>query len=126
MARTRNALVPVLLMLVLASPASALQAKPQAAKPAAAQPASAKPLTQTAKSRRSPGPLLFHGYACMLECSQLQEGYAWASAHEIHNPADCRGISETFIDGCRAFAGVVGPFGGKQFDPSFPHMIGIE
>jgi hypothetical protein len=62
----------------------------------------------------------------MLECSQLQEGYAWASAHEIHNPAECRGISETFIDGCRAFAGVVGPFGGKQFDPSFPHMIGIE
>ncbi|MBN9554379.1 MAG: hypothetical protein J0H61_06870 [Alphaproteobacteria bacterium] len=126
MARTRNALVPVLLTLVLASPASALQARPQATKPAAAQPAGAKPLTQTAKSRRSSGPLLCHGYACMLECSQLQEGYAWASAHEIHNPADCRGISETFIDGCRAFAGVVGPFGGKQFDPSFPHMIGIE
>jgi hypothetical protein len=126
MARTRNALVPVLLMLVLTSPASALQARPEAAKPGATPPANAKTLTRTAKNRRPAGPLVFHGYACMLECSQIQEGYAWASAHEIHNPADCRGTSETFIDGCRAFAGVVGPFGGKQFDPSFPHMIGIE
>jgi hypothetical protein len=126
MARTRNAIVPVLLTLVLVSPASALQAKAQAAKSQAAQPANAKPLTQTAKSRRLSGPLVFHGYACMLECSQLQEGYAWASAHKISNPRDCRGTSETFIDGCRAFAGVVGPFGGKPMDPSFPHMIGIE
>ena len=122
MARTRNAIVPVLLMLVLASPASALQAT----KPAATQPGTAKPLTRMAKGHRPSGPLVFHGYACMLECGQLQEGYAWASAHGVHNPADCRGTSETFIDGCRAFAGIVGPFGGKPFDPSFPHMIGIE
>jgi hypothetical protein len=113
-------------MLLLASPASALQAKPQAVKPQATQPASTTPLTQTAKSRRPSGPLVFHGYACMLECAQLQEGYAWASAHEIKSPAECRGTSETFLDGCRAFAGVVGPFGGKPMDPSFPHMIGIE
>ena len=126
MARTRNALVPVLSILLLASPACALQAKPQATKSAATQPVNTKPLTRTAKSRRPSGPLVFHGYACMLECSQLQEGYAWASAHGVHNPADCHGTSETFIDGCRAFAGVVGPFGGKPMDPSFPHMIGIE
>jgi hypothetical protein len=120
--------LPVLFALVLASPASALQAGSGAAKPQASQPAAAKPLPRTAKNqnRRPAGPLLFHGYACMLECGQIQEGYAWASVHGVHNPADCRGTSETFIDGCRAFAGVTGPFGGKAFDPSFPHMIGIE
>ena len=126
MPRTRSAILPVLLALALASPASpalALQSKPQSAKPA--QPA-APAARQTAKNLRPPGPLVFHGYACTVECNLLQEGYAWASSRQISNPADCRGTSESFIDGCRAFAGIRGPFGGREFDPSFPHMIGIE
>ena len=123
MPRTRSAILPVLLVLALISPAHALQAKPQTPKPA--QTAS-PPARQTAKNLRPSGPLVFHGYACTLECSQLQEGYAWASSRQISNPADCRGTSETFIDGCRAFAGIRGPFGGREFDPSFPHAIGIE
>lgn len=120
MPRTRSAILPAILALaVSALPALALQTKPQAAKPAPAA-------RQTAKNLRPSGPLVFHGYACTIECGQLQEGYAWASARQISNPADCRGTSETFIDGCRAFTGIRGPFGGREFDPSFPHMIGIE
>ena len=128
MPRTRSAILPVLLALALISPvmvpsAWALQAKLQSPKPA--QPA--KPsAAQTAKNLHPSGPLVFHGYACTIECSLLQEGYAWASAHRISNPAECRGTSESFIDGCRAFAGIRGPFGGREFDPSFPHVIGIE
>lgn len=122
MPRTRSAILPALLALtVAAAPALALQTKPQNAGPAL--PANPR---QTAKNLRPSGPLVFHGYACTLECSLLQEGYAWASSRQISNPADCRGTSETFIDGCRAFTGIRGPFGGREFDPSFPHTIGIE
>ena len=121
MPRTRSAILPVTLALALSAlPALALKTKPQAAKPA---PPAAR---QTAKNLRPSGPLVFHGYACTVECSLLQEGYAWASSRQISNPADCRGTSESFIDGCRAFTGIRGPFGGREFDPSFPHMIGIE
>ena len=113
----------MLAALAAGSPALALQTKPPAAKPA---PAKQQPAPQTAKNLRAPGPLVFHGYACTIECSLLQEGYAWASSRQISNPADCRGTSESFIDGCRAFTGIRGPFGGREFDPSFPHAIGIE
>ncbi len=124
MPSTRSAILPALLALALASPAFALQAKPQSPKPATLP---AKPAErQTAKNLRPSGPLVFHGYACTIECSLLQEGYAWASSRQVSNPADCRGTSESFIDGCRAFTGIRGPFGGREFDPSFPHMIGIE
>jgi len=123
MSRTRSVILPAILAVALASPAFALQTKPQNSKPAPAQPGKER---QTAKNLRPSGPLVFHGYACTVECSLLQEGYAWASSRQISNPADCRGTSETFIDGCRAFTGIRGPFGGREFDPSFPHMIGIE
>lgn len=119
--RARIAIASLAVAALAFSPAQALQAKPQTAKPA--QPANSR---QTAKNLRPSGPLVFHGYACTVECSQLQEGYAWASSRQISNPADCRGTSETFIDGCRAFTGIRGPFGGREFDPSFPHAIGIE
>jgi hypothetical protein len=122
----RSAILPAVLALtVSAAPALALQTKPQNAKPAPTLPAN-PPARQTAKNLRPSGPLVFHGYACTIECSLLQEGYAWASSRQLSNPADCRGTSETFIDGCRAFTGIRGPFGGREFDPSFPHMIGIE
>ena len=126
MPSTQSAILPVLLALALSAwPALALQTKPQTAKPAPTLPTN-PPARQTAKNLRPSGPLVFHGYACTLECSLLQEGYAWASSRQISNPADCRGTSETFIDGCRAFTGIRGPFGGREFDPSFPHTIGIE
>jgi hypothetical protein len=78
------------------------------------------------KTATSSGPLLFHGYACGSDCIGHQEGYSWAADHLIADPAQCRGTSETFLEGCRAFAGVEGPFGERVIDPSFPHMIGTD
>jgi hypothetical protein len=85
----------------------------QARKPAAnnvIKPGSPKPV----KGGTSNGPLLFHGYACGADCTSHQEGYAWGSAHKIANPMDCRGNSETFIEGCRAYAGIEGPLGERE------------
>jgi hypothetical protein len=66
------------------------------------------------KTASPSGPLLFHGYACGGDCTSHQQGYSWASAHKISNPVDCRGTSETFIEGCRAFAGIEGPLGERE------------
>ena len=96
---------------------------------AKAAPAPAQPIGHTPKPVQTAiasGPFLFHGYACGSDCISHQQGYSWASAHQIANPRDCRGTSESFIEGCRAFAGVAGPFGGREIDPSFPHMIGTD
>ena len=40
--------------------------------------------------------------------------FAQPADHRISNPADCRGTSETFIEGCRAFAGIDGPLGERE------------
>jgi hypothetical protein len=94
-----------------------------------AAPTQSRPIGHTPEpitTATAPGPLLFHGYACGHDCIGHQEGYSWASAHKIDNPADCRGTSETFIEGCKAFAGIDGPLGGRTIDQSFPHMIGSD
>ena len=72
------------------------------------------------------GEYLFHGYRCGTDCLLHQKGYQWASERRIANPKDCAGISEEFIEGCLAFAGVEGPLGERDFDVSFPHMSGIN
>ena len=70
---------------------------------------------------------LFHGYRCgASSCLLHQQGYQWGADNKIANPKDCRGTSEEFIEGCLAFAGVDGPLGHREFDPSFPHMVGID
>lgn len=46
----------------------------------------------------------FHGYRCTVDCSGHEAGYRWAEEHEIHDPDDCGGKSESFIEGCRAWA----------------------
>jgi hypothetical protein len=69
---------------------------------------------QLLKNAGPSGPLLFHGYACAGDCSSHQQGYSWAADHKISNPRDCRGTSETFIEGCRAFAGIDGPMGENE------------
>ena len=56
---------------------------------------------------------IFHGYRCGADCSLHQKGYQWAADHRIVNPSDCKGTSEEFIEGCRAFAGIDGPLGEK-------------
>ena len=96
----------------------------QASNPAPSRPVGHSP--EPVRTATASGPLLFHGYACGHDCIGHQEGYSWASAHRIGNPADCPGTSETFIEGCRAFAGIDGPLGERIIDQSFPHMIGSD
>lgn len=46
----------------------------------------------------------FYGYACKTDCSGHKAGYAWAERKSITDPDDCGGKSQSFIEGCRAFA----------------------
>lgn len=96
-----------------------------ASKPAIAQ---AKPLGHSPRPFQDIGRSdLFHGYRCGASgCLLHQQGYQWGAEHRVVNPRDCQGTSEEFIEGCLAFAGVDGPLGHREFDPSFPHMVGID
>jgi hypothetical protein len=42
--------------------------------------------------------------ACTQDCSGHNAGYAWAREHGITDPGDCSGNSESFIEGCQAYA----------------------
>jgi hypothetical protein len=95
-----------ILALAAAAPVAGFAA--QAGK--APHPGSPRPMP----NHTAPGPLLFHGYACGSDCIGHQEGYSWAAEHRISNPRDCRGTSETFIEGCRAFTGIEGPLGVQE------------
>lgn len=57
---------------------------------------------------------LFHGYQCGIDCSLHQKGYEWGAQHKISDPKDCRGTSESFIEGCWAYAGKEGPLGERE------------
>jgi hypothetical protein len=46
----------------------------------------------------------FHGYPCTQDCSGHEAGYAWAEDHGVADPDDCDGNSNSFVEGCRAFA----------------------
>ena len=46
----------------------------------------------------------FHGYACSTDCSGHKAGYAWAERKGITSPDDCGGKSQSFIEGCKAYA----------------------
>ena len=46
----------------------------------------------------------FHGYECTVDCSGHEAGYEWAERNEITDPDDCDGKSQSFIEGCRAWA----------------------
>src|ERR1041384_1081303 len=47
----------------------------------------------------------FHGHRCTVDCSGHEAGYRWAEEHDIHDPDDCGGKSQSFIEGCQAWAG---------------------
>lgn len=49
-------------------------------------------------------PSTFLGYNCTSDCSGHEAGYQWAEDHSIDDPDDCGGNSESFIEGCRAYA----------------------
>ena len=81
-----------------------------------------KPAAKSKTQGHSPHPVqdvgptdLFHGYRCGAgDCLLHQQGYQWGADHKIVNPSDCRGASEEFIEGCRAFAGIDGPLGVRE------------
>lgn len=49
-------------------------------------------------------PLTFYGYECTEDCAGHEAGYQWAEDNGIDNPDDCGANSESFIEGCRAYA----------------------
>ena len=48
-------------------------------------------------------PLVFRGEECLTDCARHRTGYEWAKSARINNPAECRGPSESFIEGCKIY-----------------------
>jgi hypothetical protein len=46
----------------------------------------------------------FHGYPCTRDCSGHEAGYEWAERKGVSDPDECGGNSESFREGCRAWA----------------------
>ena len=46
----------------------------------------------------------FEGYPCTEDCSGHEAGYAWAEQDDITDPDNCGGNSNSFIEGCQAWA----------------------
>lgn len=46
----------------------------------------------------------FNGYPCTIDCSGHEAGYDWADENGIEDPDDCGGNSQSFVEGCRAYA----------------------
>lgn len=49
-------------------------------------------------------PITSDNWNCTSDCSGHNAGYEWASDHGISDPSDCDGKSESFIEGCEAYA----------------------
>ncbi|KQC08084.1 MAG: hypothetical protein APR62_05455 [Smithella sp. SDB] len=43
-------------------------------------------------------------WECTGDCSGHNAGYEWAEENEITDPGDCSGKSQSFIEGCEAYA----------------------
>ena len=46
----------------------------------------------------------FHGYDCTVDCSGHEAGNQWAEDHDIDDADECGGNSNSFIEGCQAYA----------------------
>jgi len=46
----------------------------------------------------------FMGYPCTEDCSGHEAGYSWAEEKGITDESDCGGNSQSFIEGCQAYA----------------------
>lgn len=62
------------------------------------QPAYQPPISSTYS------PPTFMGYSCTDDCSGHEAGYNWAEENGIDDPDDCGGNSDSFIEGCQAYA----------------------
>lgn len=49
-------------------------------------------------------PRTFYGYPCTSDCSGHDAGRQWAENQGIEDPDDCGGRSQSFIEGCVAYA----------------------
>lgn len=49
-------------------------------------------------------PPTFMEYTCTIDCSGHEAGYEWAEENDIDDPDDCGGNSDSFIEGCIAYA----------------------
>lgn len=43
-------------------------------------------------------------YVCTQDCSGHEAGFAWAQEHDFTDASECGGNSQSFIEGCEAFA----------------------
>tara|TARA_R110002124_G_scaffold99593_2_gene245736 strand:- start:824 stop:1216 length:393 start_codon:yes stop_codon:yes gene_type:complete len=43
-------------------------------------------------------------YGCSEDCSGHEAGVKWARDNEVRDPGDCGGRSQSFIEGCEAYA----------------------
>jgi len=95
----------------------AIADRPSTSVPAAASPVSSQsaprvievpPVPQLnfsgTETRTQSRPLIFKGYKCTVDCSGHEAGYQWAEDKDIDDPDDCGGNSESFIEGCQAYA----------------------
>jgi hypothetical protein len=55
---------------------------------------------QTTETR----PLTYRGMECTSDCSGHEAGYEWAEENDISDPDDCSGNSDSFVEGCQAWA----------------------
>lgn len=49
-------------------------------------------------------PITSNNWECTDDCSGHEAGYEWASDQGISDPDDCGGKSDSFIEGCMAYA----------------------
>lgn len=45
-----------------------------------------------------------YDYECTEDCSGHEAGYEWAAENDITDPDDCGGKSQSFMEGCEAYA----------------------
>jgi hypothetical protein len=45
----------------------------------------------------------FGGYDCASNCSRHVAGYKWAGEHDIDSEEDCKGDSQSFVEGCKVW-----------------------
>lgn len=66
----------------------------------------------------------FMGYECTADCSGHEAGYGWAEENSISDPDDCGGNSESFEEGCRAYAEEKGSISSRGIEGTTSQRIG--
>lgn len=67
------------------------------------QPSSLNEINRSTSYSRYPSNT-FRSNNCTDDCSGHEAGYQWAEEHDIDDPDECDGNSDSFIEGCRSYA----------------------